>query len=88
MPITMATTEQLLDNVRGLVDFDENFKVRLEPWLLEAEAGDSQLMSMIKALRRMRHSYGSGGHRQAVAVLYGAVPSRLPGQRRGRHRRA
>jgi Kef-type K+ transport system membrane component KefB len=63
MPITTDTTDTLLEKVRGLVEFDEQYRVRMEPWLLEPSDDDNRMIAAVKMFRQMRNSYGRGGHR-------------------------
>ncbi|QDG50718.1 hypothetical protein FIV42_08240 [Persicimonas caeni] len=63
MPVTVETTDRLLERVRGLVDFDETYRVRMERWLLKGGAVDNKLLTLVRAMRRIRRAYGRGGYR-------------------------
>lgn len=63
MPITPELTELLSTRVHGLVDFEETYRVYLEPWLLESEVTDPKWMSVVKFGRRIRNSIGRGSQR-------------------------
>ncbi len=63
LPVTPQSTDDLLERVRGLVDFEEHYRVRMEPWLLEPADAERRGMALVKAVRRFRRAYGRGGHR-------------------------
>lgn len=63
MPITPESTEKLLTNVHQLVDFEESYRVQIEPWLLDRADDDTLWTRVMKTGRRVRNFVRLGGHR-------------------------
>ncbi len=54
IPVSTEQTDQLLGELRGLVDFEEHHRVKFEDRLLEATWEDAGPLALVKAARRVR----------------------------------